>query len=242
MRPLFLKLDDSLEFQGALGSAAEPDGKCVEARDIGRQIRLWGSPAQMLALEHRLRAEPAIAPEMVFAGSADFRGLTPLLLRRALRAAAAATAVIVCVRRDRDCDPGVKGSWLAEVAREPAVRRIVRARDLPHAVLGRTDIYVSIDTRALGVDGEVSFDELERLLGRIGPDRLIGAEIVGDWSTPDFGEGLPALVKRLSTLATRRPVDEWAERARDQANNVLLLSLFKRVTAPRAPVRLARAR
>ena len=68
-------------------------------------------------------------------------------------------------------------------------------------------VYITIDKDVLRADdavtnwdqGQLSLDGLERLVrGVAGRARLIGADVVGDWSPPRYGPGpLAALLKRL---------------------------------------------
>ena len=100
MRPLLLKLDDSLEHQATLGLAVDPlGGRVIDALDLGLELRLWGERRTLLAMEHRLRLDRPIGPDLVFAGSSDFHHLTPMLLRRAIRASGAEAVNLIHLGR-----------------------------------------------------------------------------------------------------------------------------------------------
>src|SRR4051812_3805588 len=128
MRPLFLKLDDSLEYQGALGAAAEPwQGRVVEAGDLGPLLRLWARPAELLVLEHRLRTKPASGPELVFAGSPASPHPPPFLLRRALKPAGAVSATVVPLGppiEDQGNAPQCR-AWSKALGEQPGVAGLV---------------------------------------------------------------------------------------------------------------------
>jgi hypothetical protein len=233
MRPLFLKLDDSLEHQGGLGHASEPFGQVIEAEDLGRQLRGRRAPDRMAALEKRLRGKPPGAAELVFAGSADFANLTPVLLRRAIRASAATAVSVIAWRAD-----GGAQRWMAQLAAERNVRQVLRATDIDGADLADDDLYLSIDKRALA--GERAFDDLDRLIERLGRERLIGGAVFGDWSTPAFGGNRVTALARRCLASIGRPLDQWSRRARDQADNILILEMLTRPAVTTAPARLVR--
>lgn len=130
MRPLLLKLDDSLGYQSALSSATQAlDGRTVEATDLGPPLRLWGRPPALGAVELRLGQAPATGPELTFAGSGDFHHVTPMLLRRAMRAAGSPPVTVIHFDNHPDWvrfEDGMHcGSWVARVARMAGVERVI---------------------------------------------------------------------------------------------------------------------
>lgn len=246
MRPLFLKLDDSLEYQGALGAAAEPwQGRVVEASDLGPLLRLWARPAELLVLEHRLRCRPPTGPELVFAGSTDFHHLTPILLRRALKAAGAASATVVHLGapiKDRGHAPHSR-AWSKALGEHPGVAGLVSFDGRGDQPPASRNIYFTIDKPTFA-NGDRCIEHLESAVETMARGRqVIGAEVFGDWSTPQFAGGRAgALIKRLTALTRLdKPTDERAARAADQAINLRILDLFARLPTPATPARLARA-
>jgi len=246
MRPLFLKLDDSLEYQGALGAAAEPwQGRVVEAADLGPLLRLWARPTELLVLEHRLRSKTPSGPELVFAGSSDFHHLTPILLRRALKAAGASSATIVHLGAPlNQSDHGPQSrAWSKTLGEHPGVASMVTFDGRGDQPLANRHIYFTIDKAAFG-DSRRCLEHLETAVETMARGRrVIGAEVFGDWSTPQFGGSWAgSLFKRLSAfIRMARPRDERAARAADQALNLRILDLFARLTEAAAPAPLARA-
>jgi hypothetical protein len=104
-------------------------------------------------------------------------------------------------------------------------------------------VYITIDKDVLCADdavtnwdqGQTSLTLLEALILRIAEQhRVIGADIVGDWSAPHYGGGmLPAWLKRAEALLDQpqRPPDREAAQRLNQATNQRLLRLFVEVAA-----------
>ena len=246
MRPLFLKLDDSLEYQGILGAAAEPwQGRVVEASDLGPLLRLWARPAELLVLEHRLRTKPPTGPELVFAGSTDFHHLTPILLRRALKAASAASATVVHLGapiEERANGPQSR-AWSKALTEHPGVVGLVSFNGRGDQPIASRNIYFTLDKAAFA-GGDRAIEHLEAAVQTMARGRrVIGAEVFGDWSTPRFAGGrIATLIKHLTALTDlARSGDEVAARAADQAINLRILDIFSRLTLAEAPAPLARA-
>ena len=246
MRPLFLKLDDSLEYQGALGAAAEPSqGRVIDASDLGPLLRLWARPSELLVLEHRLRSKPASGPELVFAGSSDFHHLTPILLRRALKAAGAASATVVHIGAPIE-DRGLPQSraWAAALAEQPGVASLISYDGRGDRPVAGRYLYFTIDKSTFAGGDQASAQRLETAVQTMARGhRVIGAEVFGDWSTPKFAGGrASALIKQLTALTgIGRPTDEGAARAADQALNIRILEMFANLAEADEPVSLARA-
>jgi hypothetical protein len=245
MQPLFLKLDDSLEYQGALGAAAEPSrGRVIDASDLGPLLRLWARPSELLVLEHRLRSKPAGGPELVFAGSSDFHHLTPILLRRALKACGAASATVVHIGAPIE-DRGAPQSraWSAALAEQPGVASLVSYDGRGDRPVASRYLYFTID-KSTFTTGDQAAQHLETAVRTMARGhRVIGAEVFGDWSTPKFAGGRAfALIKQLTAMAgIAKPIDEHAARAADQALNIRILEMFANLAEAEGPVRLARA-
>ncbi|HWW26621.1 MAG TPA: hypothetical protein VNZ85_12065, partial [Caulobacter sp.] len=102
-------------------------------------------------------------------------------------------------------------------------------------------VYITIDKDVLRVDdavtnwdqGRLSLDGLERLVRAVaGRARLIGADVVGDWSPPRYGPGaLAALLKRGEAFLDQPRGGVPGDMARtNEAANLRLLSLFFEVT------------
>jgi hypothetical protein len=104
-------------------------------------------------------------------------------------------------------------------------------------------VYITIDKDVLRADdavtnwdqGQTSLSLLETLIQRIAANhRLIGADVVGDWSPPRYGGGvLPALLKRGEALLDQpwRGPDQAAAVRLNEAVNRRLLRLFVQVAA-----------
>jgi hypothetical protein len=101
-------------------------------------------------------------------------------------------------------------------------------------------VYVTIDKDVLRPDdavtnwdqGQLGLDALERLVRVVaGRARLIGADIVGDWSPPRYGPGpLAALLKRGEAFLDQPRGGVPGDMARtNEAANLRLLSLFAEV-------------
>jgi hypothetical protein len=101
-------------------------------------------------------------------------------------------------------------------------------------------VYVTIDKDVLRADaavtnwdqGQLSLDGLERLVRAVaGRARLIGADVVGDWSPPRYGPGpLSALLKRGEAFLDQPRGGVPGDMARtNEATNLRLLSLFAEV-------------
>ncbi len=100
------------------------------------------------------------------------------------------------------------------------------------------DLYVTIDKDVLRAEdavtnwdqGRMSLNFLERLTGgAMDGHRLIGADVVGDWSAPVYGGGLMAgLLKGAEAWLDqpRRAPDSGLSQAVNQRTNLRLLSLF----------------
>ncbi|CAN5425262.1 arginase family protein [soil metagenome] len=104
-------------------------------------------------------------------------------------------------------------------------------------------VYITIDKDVLRADdavtnwdqGRLSLEGLEHLVRAVAARaRLIGADVVGDWSPPRYGPGpLAALLKIGEAFLDqphRGPLPETASRI-NEATNLRLLSLFAEVTA-----------
>ena len=110
--------------------------------------------------------------------------------------------------------------------------------DLLASRIETKDLYVTIDKDVLCArdavtnwdQGRMSLDFLEQLtIGALTGHRLIGADIVGDWSAPVYGGGVAAiLLKGAEALLDqpRRAPDPVRTLAVNQAANLRLLSLF----------------
>ena len=104
-------------------------------------------------------------------------------------------------------------------------------------------VYITVDKDVLRAEdavtnwdqGETSLTLLETLIQRVLEDhRLIGADIVGDWSVPRYGGGLvPALLKRGEALLDQpwRGPDRPTARRLNEAVNRRLLRMFVQVAA-----------
>ncbi len=103
-------------------------------------------------------------------------------------------------------------------------------------------VYVTIDKDVLRADdavtnwdqGQLSLDGLERLIRAVaGRARLIGADVVGDWSPPRYGPDLLSnLLKRGEAFLDQPRGGVPGDLARtNEATNLRLLSLFAEVTA-----------
>jgi hypothetical protein len=124
-----------------------------------------------------------------------------------------------------------------ETLGEPAFADLLMSRIATDAV------YITIDKDVLRAadavtnwdQGQTSLALLETLIQRIGENhRLIGADVVGDWSAPHYGPGLlPALLKRGEALLDqpwRGPHRQSAQQL-NEAVNQRLLRLFAQVAA-----------
>jgi hypothetical protein len=103
-------------------------------------------------------------------------------------------------------------------------------------------IYVTVDKDVLRAadaatnwdQGRTSLDLLKILLGRILEGHtLIGADVVGDWSAPQYGGGLAAQVLKQGEALLDQP---WARpspeaRAANEGVNLELLDLFAKTAA-----------
>lgn len=130
MRPVLLKLDDSLEHQDALAEAARAlNGRVVEAGDLGPELRLWSRPSALYAVEARFAEGAERLPELTFAGSGDFHHLTPILLRRAIRSAGHPPVTVIHFDNHPDWvrfEDGMHcGSWVGAAARMTDVWRVI---------------------------------------------------------------------------------------------------------------------
>ncbi len=103
-------------------------------------------------------------------------------------------------------------------------------------------VYVTIDKDVLHVDdavtnwdqGQLSLDGLERLIRTVaGRARLIGADVVGDWSPPRYGPDLLSkLLKRGEAFLDQPRGGVPGDLARtNEATNLRLLSLFAEVAS-----------
>jgi arginase family enzyme len=104
-------------------------------------------------------------------------------------------------------------------------------------------VYITIDKDVLRSEdavtnwdqGQTSLVLLETLIQRIGErHRLIGADVVGDWSAPHYGPGLlPGLLKRGEALLDQpwRGPDRRSAGRLNEAVNQRLLRLFVQVAA-----------
>jgi hypothetical protein len=101
-------------------------------------------------------------------------------------------------------------------------------------------VYITIDKDVLRADdavtnwdqGQLSLVGLERLVRAVaGRARLIGADVVGDWSPPRYGPGpLAALLKRGEAFLDQPRGGVPGDMARtNEATNLRLLSLFSEV-------------
>jgi hypothetical protein len=101
-------------------------------------------------------------------------------------------------------------------------------------------VYITIDKDVLRADeavtnwdqGQLSLDGLERLVRAVaGRARLIGADVVGDWSPPRYGPSpLAALLKRGEAFLDQPRGGVPGDMARtNEATNLRLLSLFSEV-------------
>lgn len=131
MRPVILRLDDSLERQTALERRVlDVGGEVAMADDLGPAFRLWTRSATRDALKRRLGEElPArTGGDLVFAGSGDFHHVTPLLIERAAQQACGPVTILhfdnhpdwARFARGKHC-----GSWVGEAARLPGVEKVV---------------------------------------------------------------------------------------------------------------------
>ncbi len=114
--------------------------------------------------------------------------------------------------------------------------------DLLASRIATPAVYVTIDKDVLHVDdavtnwdqGQLSLDGLERLIRTVaGRARLIGADVVGDWSPPRYGPDLLSnLLKRGEAFLDQPRGGVPGDLARtNEATNLRLLSLFAEVTA-----------
>jgi hypothetical protein len=114
--------------------------------------------------------------------------------------------------------------------------------DLLVSRIGTDAVYVTIDKDVLRADdavtnwdqGQLSLDGLERLVRAVAARaRLIGADVVGDWSPPRYGPGpLSALLKRGEAFLDQpRGVPTGADPSTNEAANLRLLSVFREVAA-----------
>jgi arginase family enzyme len=110
------------------------------------------------------------------------------------------------------------------------------------AVVRTRGVYVTIDKDVLrGQDavtnwdqGEASLDFVESCVRRIARGRrLVGADVVGDWSPPAYGWGPASWLKRGEAFLDqpRRPPAPAAANVVNQAANLRLLDLFTRAAA-----------
>jgi hypothetical protein len=101
-------------------------------------------------------------------------------------------------------------------------------------------VYITIDKDVLRADdavtnwdqGQLSLDGLERLVRVVaGKARLIGADVVGDWSPPRYGPDLLSnLLKRGEAFLDQPRGRVPGDMARtNEATNLRLLSLFAEV-------------
>ena len=114
--------------------------------------------------------------------------------------------------------------------------------DLLAARITTPAIYVTIDKDVLHADdavtnwdqGQLSLDGLERLIRVVaGRARLIGADVVGDWSSPRYGPDLLSnLLKRGEAFLDQPRGGVPGDLSRtNEATNLRLLSLFAEVTS-----------
>jgi hypothetical protein len=112
--------------------------------------------------------------------------------------------------------------------------------DLLVSRIATPTVYVTIDKDVLRPDdavtnwdqGQLGLDGLEHLIGAVaGRARLIGADVVGDWSPPHYGPGpLAALLKRGEAFLDQPRGGVPGDMARtNEAANLRLLSLFAEV-------------
>ncbi|MGZ6018389.1 MAG: arginase family protein [Phenylobacterium sp.] len=132
MRAALLHLDAALTSQETLTAQVNAGGgRGVDARDLGPALRLWSRPQALEQLAERLRQDlPASAgPALVFSGSGDFHHVSPILLTRAIEAAACKAVTVLHFDNHPDWvrfANGVHcGSWVGQAARLPGVTKVV---------------------------------------------------------------------------------------------------------------------
>jgi hypothetical protein len=114
--------------------------------------------------------------------------------------------------------------------------------DLLASRIATLAVYVTIDKDVLHADdavtnwdqGQLSLDGLERLVRVVaGKARLIGADVVGDWSPPRYGPDLLSnLLKRGEAFLDQPRGGVPGDMARtNETTNLRLLSLFAQVTS-----------
>lgn len=222
MQAALLHLDTALIGQDALAErVAAAGGRAVDARDLGPALRLWSRPKALEALRARLReALPATeGAALVMAGSGDFHHVSPLLLERALEAAADLAAVTV-LHFDNHPDwvqfgNGVHcGSWVGWAARLPKVAKVITvgvcSRDIRAPSPRRADLALVADDRLeLYAYHEPDGAEAVRLCGREWPT----IEAVGEAAFADL------LAARIATEAIYITIDKDVLQASDAATN-----------------------
>lgn len=132
--------------------------------------------------------------------------------------------------------PSVRGqpATSLQALGEQGFTDLVLSRIRTEAVYVTLDKAVLRSSEAVGNWGQgcLTLDLVEGLIEAIGRTRnLIGADVVGDWSTPAFGHGLTAMIKRGEAMLDQpcRPADIAAVRRLNETTNRRLLSLFSRV-------------
>jgi len=121
----------------------------------------------------------------------------------------------------------------------PTVAHLGESAFLDHldAAVRTRSVYVTIDKDVLRPEdavtnwdqGEASLDFVEAAVRRIAwRRRLVGADVVGDWSPPAYGHGPMAWAKRAEAFLDqpRRAPDAGLACAVNEAANLRLLNLF----------------
>ncbi|MDI1365134.1 MAG: hypothetical protein PSX79_09745 [bacterium] len=102
-------------------------------------------------------------------------------------------------------------------------------------------IYITIDKDVLRASdaitnwdqGRLSLDHLERMIRAVaGRARVIGADVVGDWSPPRYGPGPVSALLKIGEAFLDQPrggAPAGIARRTNQAANLRLLSLFAQV-------------
>lgn len=195
------------------------DGRLLDYRDLGPELRLWSRPRQIDRLRRRLAAALPLSfgPMLVFSGSGDFHHVTVLLLERALEAAKRPVTLIhfdnhpdwVRFRSGLHC-----GSWVTQAARLPQIAKVITvgvcSRDIAHPSKRIADLEL-VEEGRLEIYPYRAPDGTERI--RVAGREWPSIEAVGEHV---FAELLPS---RIATDAIYVTIDKDVLCAEDAATN-----------------------